>query len=181
MAYSNSEQVFMDVLGRLPTEDEWKDVRSLLGILQRTGFEVDDPSNAPHVTLFAWGWARSTPRADVLAAVKAAVLESGKAEASPVDLTPVIAGLRGLQEVAARPVSAKVDEGVVRTAVREAVTSALREPISLASMALLGVVIAVALFVGSWWGKRQLEPTVQMQQQMIQKLTAPDHAPRAGK
>ena len=181
MAYSNSEQVFMDVLGRLPAEDEWKEIRSLLGIMQRAQFEVDDPSNIPQVTLVAWGWARSTPRADVLAAVKAAVLESGKADAVAVDLTPVIAGLRELQEAAARPVNAKVDEGVVRAAVREAVTSALREPISLASMALLGVVIAVALFVGSWWGKHQLEPTVQMQQQMIQKLTAPDHAPRFGK
>jgi hypothetical protein len=181
MAYSNSEQVFMDVLGRLPAEDEWKEIRSLLGILQRAGFSVDDPSNAPHVTLFAWGWARSTPRADVLAAVKAAVMELGTADMASVDLTPVISGLRGLQEAAARPVSVTVDEGVVRAAVREAVTSALRESISLTSMTILGLVIVVALFVGSWWGKHQLVATVQMQQQMIQKLRAPDHAPRSGK
>ena len=181
MAYSNSEQVFMDVLGRLPAEDEWKEIRSLLGIMQRAQFEVDDPSNIPQVTLVAWGWARSTPRADVLAAVKAAVLESGKADAAPMDLTPVIVGLRGLQEAAARPVNAKVDEGVVRSAVREGVTSGLREMFSLTSMAILGVVIAFSLFVGFLAGKLQLEQTVQLQQQMIQKLTAPDHAPRSGK
>jgi len=168
MAYSNSQQVFMDVLGRIPSEAEWKEIDSLLGTLQRAGFAVDDPTNAPHVALFAWGWARSTPRADVLAAVKAAVLESTKDDAPPVDLAPVLLELRALRDAAARPVSVKVDDAVVK----DAVTHALREPISLASMALLGVVIAGSLFVGSWWGKRQLEPTVQLQQQMIQKLTA---------
>ncbi|CQR45075.1 MAG: hypothetical protein B7Z83_05635 [Thiomonas sp. 20-64-5] len=177
MAYSNSEQVFMDVLGRLPAEEEWKEIRSLLGILQRAGFSVDDPSNAPHVTLFAWGWARSTPRADVLAAVKAAVMELGTAGTPSTDLTPVLSAVQDLQIAAARTVTVKVDEGVVS----EAVARALREPISLASMAILGVVIAVAFFVGTWWGNRQLAPTVQMQQQMIQKLTAPDHASRSGK
>lgn len=70
MAYSNSQQIFIDVLGRLPTEDEQKEIRSLLGILQRAGFQVDDPSNAAHVTLFAWGWARSTSRSDVLALLR---------------------------------------------------------------------------------------------------------------
>jgi hypothetical protein len=58
------------------------------------------------------------------------------------------------------------------------VTQALREPISLASLAILGVVVAVSLFVGSWWGKRQLEPTVQLQQQMILKLTATNETGR---
>jgi len=168
MAYSNSEQVFMDVLGRLPAEHEWKEIRSLLGTLQRAGFAVDDPTNAPHVTLFAWGWARSTPRADVLAAVKAAVLESGRADAVQVDLSPVLQGLRGLQDAAARPVAVKVDDAMVK----DAVTHALREPISLTSMAVLGVVIAASLSVGSWWEQRELEPTVQAQRQMIQQLTA---------
>ena len=177
MAYSNSEQVFMDVLGRLPAEDEWKEIRSLLGILQRAGFSVDDPSNAPHVTLFAWGWARSTPRADVLSAVKAAVMELGTAGTPSPDLTPVLSAVQGLQIAAARPVTVKIDEGIVS----EAVARALREPISLTSMTILGLVIVVALFVGSWWGKHQLEATVQMQQQIIQKLTAPDHASRSGK
>lgn len=172
MAYSNSEQVFMDVLGYIPSEAEWKEIKSLLGTLQRAGFAVDDPTNAPHVTLFAWGWARSTPRADVLAAVRAAVMESGKAEAPPVDLAPVLQELRALRDAAARPVSVKVDDA----AVKNAVAQALREPISLTSMAILGVVIAGSLFVGSWWGKHQLDATVQLQQQMIQKLTATTEA-----
>ena len=172
MAYSNSEQVFMDVLGYIPSEAEWKEIKSLLGTLQRAGFAVDDPSNAPHVTLFAWGWARSTPRSDVLAAVRAAVMESGKAEVPPVDLAPVLQELRALRDAAARPVSVKVDDA----AVKNAVAQALREPISLTSMAILGVVIAGSLFVGSWWGKHQLDATVQLQQQMIQKLTATTEA-----
>jgi len=172
MAYSNSEQVFMDVLGYIPSEAERKEIKSLLGTLQRAGFAVDDPTNAPHVTLFAWGWARSTPRADVLAAVRAAVMESGKAEVPPVDLAPVLQELRALRDAAARPVSVKVDDA----AVKNAVAQALREPISLTSMAILGVVIAGSLFVGSWWGKHQLDATVQLQQQMIQKLTATTEA-----
>lgn len=178
MAYSNSQQVFMDVLGRIPSEAEWKEIDSLLGILQRAGFPVDDPTSAPHLTLLAWGWARSTPRADVLAAVRAAVMELGRSD-TQVDLNPVLQGLRELQEAAARPVTMKVDDTTVKTAVLEA----LREPVSLASMAILGVVIAVSLFIGSWWGKRQIEPTVQMQQQMIQKLTAtsPHVDERSGK
>ncbi len=166
----------MDVLGRLPAEHEWKEISALLGTLQRAGFAVDDPTNAPHVTLFAWGWARSTPRADVLAAVKAAVLEAGtvKIDMPAMNLEPVLIALRGLQDAAARPVAVKVDDATVK----DAVSQSLREPLSLASMAVLGIVIAGALFIGSWWGKRQLEPTVQMQQMMIQKLTTPNESGR---
>lgn len=193
MAYSNSEQIFMDGAGHLPSKEEWEEIHTLLGIMQKAGFAVDDPTNAPHVTQFAWNWAHSTKRSDVTAAVKAAALESGKAGAQaveavlaavrslqevkpqPADLAPVLQELRALKDAAARPVAVKVDDGMVK----DAVTLALREPISLVSMAVLGVVIAVSLFVGSWLGKRQLEPTVQLQQQMIQKLTASNESGRS--
>ena len=70
MSYTNSEQIFMDVLGgRSPSPSEQKQIDQLLAILTRAGFVVDDPSNAAHVTLLAWGWARETGRGDVLAAL----------------------------------------------------------------------------------------------------------------
>lgn len=70
MAYSNSEQIFIDVLGRTPTEPEWKEIHALLGTATRAGFEIDDASNAAHVALLAWGWARGVGRADVLALLR---------------------------------------------------------------------------------------------------------------
>ncbi|MBW4049732.1 MAG: hypothetical protein HIU89_17990, partial [Proteobacteria bacterium] len=63
MAYSNSEQIFIDVLGRSPTEPEWKEIHALLGTATRAGFAIDDESNAMHVALLAWGWARGIGRA----------------------------------------------------------------------------------------------------------------------
>ena len=70
MAYSNSEQIFIDVLGRSPTEPEWKEIHALLGTATRAGFAIDDESNAMHVALLAWGWARGIGRADVLALLR---------------------------------------------------------------------------------------------------------------
>ena len=75
MAYSNSEQIFIDVLGRSPTEAEWKEIHALLGIATRTGFAIDDESNAMHVALLAWGWARGIGRADVLALLRGRLLD----------------------------------------------------------------------------------------------------------
>jgi hypothetical protein len=70
MLYSNSEQIFIDVLGRVPTEDQWKEIHALLGTATRAGFAIDDASNAMHVTMLAWGWAHGTGRADVLALLR---------------------------------------------------------------------------------------------------------------
>ncbi|OYV42150.1 MAG: hypothetical protein B7X10_06865 [Burkholderiales bacterium 21-58-4] len=70
MAYSNAEQIFMDVLGgRSPSPSEQLQIDALLAILTRAGFVVNEPSNAAHVTLLAWGWARETGRNDVLTAL----------------------------------------------------------------------------------------------------------------
>lgn len=35
----------------------------------RDGFVVDEPSNAAHVAMLAWGWVRETGRNDVMAAL----------------------------------------------------------------------------------------------------------------
>ena len=75
MAYSNSEQIFIDVLGRSPTEPEWKEIHALLGTATRAGFAIDDESNAMHVALLAWGWARGIGRADVLALLRGSLLD----------------------------------------------------------------------------------------------------------
>ncbi len=75
MAYSNSEQIFIDVLGRSPTEPEWKEIHALLGTATRAGFAIDDESNAMHVALLAWGWARGIGRADVLALLRGSMLD----------------------------------------------------------------------------------------------------------
>ena len=75
MAYSNSEQIFIDVFGRAPTEPEWKEIHALLGTATRAGFAIDDESNAMHVALLAWGWARGIGRADVLALLRGRLLD----------------------------------------------------------------------------------------------------------
>ena len=75
MAYSNSEQIFIDVLGRTPTEPEWKEIHALLGAATRTGCVVDDESNAVQVVWLAWGWVRGIGRADVLALLRGSLLD----------------------------------------------------------------------------------------------------------
>ena len=47
----------------------------MLGIATRTGFAIDDESNATHVALLAWGWARGIGRADVLALLRGRLLD----------------------------------------------------------------------------------------------------------
>lgn len=169
MAYSNSEQIFIDAMGALPTADQWKDIRSLLGILSKAGFEVDDPSNAPHVTLFAWGWARSTGRADVLAAVKAAVLESAGSQAPstlPADFGPVLEALTALRAAHAAPV--RIDLGVLR--------DALRESINTIWLLAGGLLLAFAFWAGILWGQHEMLPLLAAKQQTIDRLSARWHA-----
>ena len=166
MAYSNSEQIFIDAMGGLPTEDQWKDIRSLLGILSKAGFEVDDPSNAPHVTLFAWGWARSTGRADVLAAIKAAVLESAGGQAPralPADLGPVLDALTAL-----RTAPVRIDLGVLREALSESITTI--------SLLTGGLLLAFAFWAGMLWGQHEMRPVLAAKQQTIDQLSARWHA-----
>ena len=50
--------MFRGMLGREPTEEELQDIRLNLRMLERAGFAVDDPSNAPFIAPWAWMWAR---------------------------------------------------------------------------------------------------------------------------
>ncbi len=172
MAYSHSEQIFLDVLGRLPGEDEWVEIRSLLQVMAKTGFAVDDPSNAAHVALFAWGWARSTGRADALAAIRAAVAESAT-KTPALDLAPLRAELEALRKTLddpqnrQEPVSVKVDLGVLR--------DALRDSFSMAWLIAAGALLALAFWGGTRWEEVRLAPAFTAQQQVIDRLTAAQH------
>lgn len=172
MAYSHSEQIFLDILGRLPGEDEWIEIRSLLQVMGKTGFAVDDPSNAAHVALFAWGWARSTGRADALAAIRAAMAESA-AKAPAVDLAPLRAELEALRKTLddprsrQEPVSVKVDLGVLR--------GALRDSFSMAWLIAAGALLALAFWGGTSWEAYRLAPAFTAQRQVIDRLTASLH------
>jgi hypothetical protein len=64
--------MFIDCLGREPTADELKDIRLNVWMLERAGFAVEDPSNAPHIAPWAWIWARLPRREDAQAALAAA-------------------------------------------------------------------------------------------------------------
>ena len=172
MAYSHSEQIFLDVLGRLPGEDEWVEIRSLLQVMAKTGFAVDDPSNAAHVALFAWGWARSTGRADALAAIRAAVTENAT-KTPALDLAPLRAELEALRKTLddpqnrQGPVSVKVDLGVLR--------GALRDSFSMAWLAAAGALLALAFWGGTSWEEVRLAPAFAAQRQVIDRLTAAQH------
>ncbi len=170
MGYSHSERIFIDILGRLPGEDEWVEIRSLLQVMGKTGFVVEDPSNAAHVALFAWGWARSTGRADALAAIRAAVAENA-AKAPALDLAPLRAELEALRKTLAQdrqePVSVKVDLGVLR--------GALRESFRMAWLATAGALLALAFWGGTSWEAYRLAPAFTAQQQVIDRLTAAQH------
>ena len=170
MAYSHSEQIFLDILGRLPGEDEWVEIRSLLQVMAKTGFAVDDPSNAAHVALFAWGWARSTGRADALAAIRAAVKEN-TTRTPALDLTPLRADLEALRKTLAKPreepVSVKVDLGVLR--------GALRDSFRMIWLIAAGALLALAFWGGTRWEAFRLAPAFTAQQQIIDRLTASRH------
>ena len=172
MAYSHSEQIFLDILGRLPGEDEWVEIRSLLQVMEKTGFAVDDPSNAAHVALFAWGWARSTGRADALAAIRAAVAETATT-APALDLAPVRAELEALRKTLdepqnrQEPVSVKVDLGVLR--------GALRDSFSTIWLIAAGALLALAFWGGTSWEEYRLAPAFTAQRQVIDRLTASHH------
>ncbi|BAP88352.1 putative uncharacterized protein [Burkholderiales bacterium GJ-E10] len=171
-SYTNAEQIFIDVLTRVPGEDEWVEIRSVLQVMGRAGFAVEDPSNAAHVALFAWGWARSTGRADALAAIRAAVAESA-VRAPAVDLAPVRADLEVLRKTLEKPenqkepVSVKVDLSVLR--------GALRDSFSMAWLIAAGALLALAFWGGTSWEEYRLAPAFAAQQQTIDRLTVSQH------
>lgn len=116
--------------------------------------------------------ARSTGRADALAAVRAAVLESA-VKAPAVDLSPVRAELEALRKALEKPadqkepVSVKVDLSALR--------GALRDSLSMAWLVAAGALLAVAFWGGTLWEQYRLAPAFAAQQQTIDRLTASQH------
>ena len=161
--YSHSERIFIDILGRLPSEDEWLEIRSLLQVMEKTGFAPEDPSNAAHVALFAWGWAHSTRRADALAAIRAAVAETAT-KTPALDLAPLRAELEANRQ---EPVSVKLDLSVLR--------GALRDSFRMAWLIAAGALLALAFWGGTSWEAYRLAPAFTAQQQVIDRLTAAQH------
>ncbi len=114
MAYSNSEQIFIDVLGRPPEESEWKQIHALLSSAAKTGLVVNDPSNAIHVVWLAWAWARGLGRADVLPLLRLTLWDAQKGlDAIRKDVGESINGFRetlvALTEKSAAQSSSAID------------------------------------------------------------------------
>lgn len=197
MSYSNSEQIFMDVLGgRSPSPSEQKQIDALLTILARAGFVVDDPSNAAHVTLLAWGWARETGRGDVLTALHT---NKQAIDARIATIHQAIEKFNGLvdmvRELKDHPQPAlRLDTKSIATAIIQSMppplakisidTSILKDAIvdsiSKLWLVLAGVGLVICFWGGFEWAQHQIQPVIrQLQaqnQQLINRLSDGHHA-----
>ena len=200
MAYSNSEQIFMDVLGgRSPSPAEQKQIDALLAIVQRAGFIVDDPSNAAHITLLAWGWARETGRNDVMAALhgnkqdmdaKITAIHQGieqwrriadlvrelKDRPQPAPIVNVDGIAAALQKIMPQQTgSLKIDTSILKDAFKESVSKIW--------LVVIGVSLVSSFWAGMEWQQQQLTPQInQLQtqnQQLINRLANASHAHRS--
>ena len=185
MSYTNSEQIFMDVLGgRSPSPSEQKQIDQLLAILSRAGFVVDDQSNAAHVTLLAWGWARETGRGEVLTALHnhnlvieeklggfhQAVeqrmdalfrdLENSPQPAPSLDAHSVAAAIASAMP---QPVtSIKVDTSILK--------DALLESVSKLWLIMAGVGLVACFWAGMEWKQHQSQQILGQLQHQIEQL-----------
>lgn len=166
MAYSNSEQIFIDVLGRSPTEDQWKEIHALLGIAQNAGFLVDEPSNAAHVLMLSWAWAHSTSRADVLALMRGRLQGAAEDFSESVeklrdslqrDIDRLRADLRLIEEKITalnRPDSASVHYDVADS-FKEALLKSIK-------WTWVAGAIGIGLFVSVFWTRMYIQDTRQI-------------------
>ncbi|SCC93134.1 conserved hypothetical protein [Thiomonas sp. X19] len=175
MAYSNAEQIFLDALGALPTEAQWKDIRAILGTLERCRILVDDPATAPHLVDLAWRWARIPRHAEVSAAMRALSLEfldrvdalSGRTQqlVERVDALPAVLQRQGLQEqkvprmpsidlaeLAAR-LAAAMPPLVVNARVDVGIKERLREVLSASCLIAFGLALGATGYGSWWWGQ----------------------------
>jgi hypothetical protein len=170
MLYENSEQIFIAAMGeRTPSETEKKERDSLLGILQKTGFQPEDKSNAPWVLMLAWAWSHGTSRADVLkllgeskndldkAVIEIKMAAKAFREAPPTKPIDPESLARAVHEKL--PTRIAMDFGVVRTA--------LRESFSILWIAVAGACIGIFFWLGALWGKHQTDPEVTVLQNQI--------------
>ncbi|WP_031597309.1 hypothetical protein [Ferrovum myxofaciens] len=163
MLYENSEQIFIAAMGeRAPNEVEKKERDSLLGILEKTGFQPEDKSNAPWVLMLAWAWSHGTSRADVLKLLGESKSDMDKAvneikmaaqafkDVPPMKFIDPESVARAVHEKL--PTRIAVDFGVVR--------AALRESFSILWIAVAGACIGIFFWLGTLWGQHQTDPEV---------------------
>lgn len=195
MAYDNVDQIFIDVLGgRSPSPAEQAEIDHLLTIVQRAGFVVNDPSNAAHITMLAWGWARETIHSDVLAALHTSRKEMDDrisvirediaqwqsigdmvrelsdrlqpAPAAAIDMDAIATTIR--QSMPQLAASVKLDMGMVKNAIMDSVSKLW--------LIVAGIGLTVSFWGGMEWQQHQLSPMIgqlQLQnQQLINKLSA---------
>jgi hypothetical protein len=200
MAYTNSEQIFMDVLGgRSPSPSEQKQIDALLAILMRAGFVVDEPSNAAHVTLLAWGWARETGRGDILNTLQvfnqqidSKVAQIGQSieqlkTALPPPVQPMDTDALAKKITAILPVqNPTIDTTGIATAIAAAMpqpTASIKmdmsvfrevimESISKLWLIVAGIGLVIFFWAGMEWTKHQIQPVVEQLRQQVHQMQA---------
>ena len=174
----NAEQIFIDALGREPTADELQDIRLNLWMLTRAGFAVEDPSNAPLITPWAWMWARLPRPTETRAAL--AVVSQEITERSQN-------GIEALEAIV-RDIPAKFDHGALAAAITERMpplivrnridagifTTALRESFTLTWISLAAFCIGLAGVLG--WHFGALHPRAPLAPRVVQHAGLPQHS-----
>uniref|UniRef100_E6PP69 Transmembrane protein n=1 Tax=mine drainage metagenome TaxID=410659 RepID=E6PP69_9ZZZZ len=161
----------------MPTEAQWKDIRAILGTLERCRILVDDPATAPHLVDLAWRWARIPRHVEVSAAIRALSLDlldrvdalSGRTQqlVERVDALPALLQRQGLQEqkvsripsidpaeLAAR-LAAVLPPLVVNARVDVGIKERLREVLSTSCLIAFGLVLGATGYGSWWWGQHR--------------------------
>ena len=177
----NAEQLFIDALGREPTADELQDIRLNLWMLTRAGFAVEDPSNAPLITPWAWMWARLPRPTEIRAALTAASQEIAERSQKGIEMLEAIA----------RDFPAKFDHGALATAIAQRMqplivrnridasvfASALRESFTLIWVSLAAFCIGLAALLG--WHFGAVHAQTPLAPRVAQHAGLPHHPQRA--
>lgn len=177
----NAEQIFIDALGREPTADELQDIRLNLWMLTRAGFAVEDPSNAPLITPWAWMWARLPRPTETRAALAAVSHEIAERSQKGIETLEAIA----------RDIPAKFDHGALATAIAERMpplivrnridasvfTAALRESFTLIWVSLAAFCIGLAGVLG--WHFGALHAQTPLAPRVVRHAGLPHHSQQA--
>jgi hypothetical protein len=177
----NAEQIFIDALGREPTADELQDIRLNLWMFTRAGFAVEDPSNAPLITPWAWMWARLPRPTETRAALAAVGHEIAERSQKGIETLEAIA----------RDIPAKFDYGALATAIAEHMpplivrnridasvfTAALRESFTLIWVSLAAFCIGLAGVLG--WHFGALHAQTPLAPRVVRHAGLPHHPQQA--
>jgi hypothetical protein len=177
----NAEQIFIDALGREPTADELQDIRLNLWMLTRAGFAVEDPSNAPLITPWAWMWARLPRPTETRAALAAVSQEIAERSQKGIETLEAIA----------REIPAKFDHGALARAIAQRMpplivrnridasvfTAALRESFALIWIWVAAFCIGFAGVLGWHYGAQHARAS--LAPRMAQHAGLPRHPQRA--